>query len=143
MRNFRIAAAIALVALSLGGCAGGDLAGKLKAITAIATLDVKNPVSTTTIASVESAYGIALAAAVAYRENYDAGNRCTKTRLESATNLCSRRSIVEGLRAADDKATAAIDAAKDYIARNPTLNARSLIDAAQTAVGAYRNLTAR
>jgi hypothetical protein len=140
MRNLRIAAAIAFIALSLGGCAGlGDMLGMLSTI---ATLNVKNPVSGTTIASVESGYGIALAASVAYADRYREGHRCTKTSLESATNLCSRRSIVEKLQAADLKAQDAIADAKAFIARNPTLNAGAAIDAAQTAVAAFRRLTA-
>lgn len=141
MRNLRIAAAIALVALSLGGCAGfGD---KIKALSDISALSVKNPVSAQNIASVESAYGIALAAAVAYSDRYREGHRCTTTRLESASNLCARRSIVIKLQAADLKAQDAIAAAKAFIERNPTVNAGSLIDAAQTAVAAFRNITAQ
>jgi hypothetical protein len=141
MRNLRIAAAAALIALSLGGCAG--FSQKLAAITNIATLDIKNPVSQADIASVESAYGIALAAAVAYRERYDAGHRCTRTNLESPTNLCARRSVVVKLQAAELKAQDEIQRAKDFIARNPNVNAGSLIDAAQTAVAAFRNITAK
>lgn len=141
MRNLLIAAAAALIALSLGGCAG--TMQKLQVVSDIATLNVKNPVSGRTIEQVETAYGVALAASVAYADNYRAGNRCTTTRLESATNLCSRRSIVEKLQAADLKAQDAIAKAKAFIARNPTLNAGSLIDAAQTAVETFRSLTAR
>lgn len=138
MRHLKMAAAIALVALSLGGCAG--LGDKIAAIKNIATLDIKNPIAPVDMASIESAYGIALAASVAYADRYRAGYRCTTTNLESVSNLCSRRSIVEQLWAADLKAQDAIAKAKAFIARNPTLNAGSLIDAAQTAVAAFRDI---
>lgn len=139
MRNLRIAAVAALFALSLGGCAG--LGDKLGTMSTIATLSVKNPVSTTNIASVESAYGIALVAANAYADRYRDGFRCTTTSLESASNLCARRSIVLKLQAADRNAQVALNKAKAFIARNPTLNAGALIDAAQTAVSAFAAIT--
>lgn len=141
MRNLRIAVAIALVAFPLGGCAGfGD---KVAAIASIATMDIKNPVSKADMASVESAYGLALAASVAYADRYRAGHRCTTTNLESATNLCARRSVVERLQRADLKAQDAIARAKAFIERNPSLNAGSLVDAAQTAVAAFRDIIAK
>ncbi len=136
MRNFRIVAAIALVALSLGGCAG--MTEKFQALRTVASLDIKNPVSGATMDQVETGYGIALAAAVAYTDRYRAGHRCTTARLESATNLCARRSIVEKLQRADLRAQDAIARAKAFIERNPRLNAGSLIDAAHTAVAAFR-----
>ena len=139
MLKFRIAAAMALAALALGGCA--NWGAKVSAISSIVALDIKNPVSTGNIAAVESAYGIALVAANAYADRYRNGFRCTTTSLESVSNLCARRSIVEKLQAADRTAQIAIAKAKAFIARNPTLNAGSLVDAAQSAVAAFAAIT--
>lgn len=135
MRNFRIAVAAALVALSLGGCAGGKLFG------IIPIAGVQNPVSNTRFTSIESAYGIALTAANAYADRYRSGFRCTKTNLESVTNLCARRSVVIKMQAADRDAQVALGKAKTFIANNPTLDATSLLDAAESAVSAFREIT--
>lgn len=111
-----VASSVALlVFLALGGCA---------------TTPIRNPITTTQLATVESAYGVALAGAVAYRNR----PRCTKTALESISNLCARRSIVIRLQQADQKAQIALGKAAIFIRNNPTLDASSLIAAAQAAV---------
>jgi len=104
---------IILSFLLLGGCA-----------------TLPNPVSTNTLATIESAYGVALAGAVAYRNR----PRCTTTALESVSNLCARRSVIVKLQVADRKAQVALGQATIFIRNNPTLDASALLQAAQASV---------
>lgn len=115
---------IALVALALAGCA-----------------TIQNPLNITRLAQVESTYGIALSAANAYRTLYQV-NRCKKGQLEAYNNVCARRSVVLQLQAADRKAKIALDAARAFVVNNPTVDAGSLIAAAQLAVDAFQKIEA-
>lgn len=95
-----------------------------------------NPSGIKQLAVIESTYGVALAGALAYRNR----PRCTKSRLESLTNLCARRSIVVKLIEADRVAQITIDNARLFIASNPTLDATSLLYAATRAVSVFSNI---
>ena len=97
---------------------------------------VQNPISVSSLATIESAYGVALAGAVAYRNR----PRCTKTALESISNLCARRSIVLKLQAADRQAQIALGKATIFIKNNPTLDASALLAAAQASVDALNQI---
>lgn len=110
---------IMALALSLGACA-----------------TAKNPIDNTQLATIESAYGVALSGAVAYRNR----PRCTKTALESVSNLCARRSIVVRMQAADRSAQVALGRARIFVRDNPTINAGSLIQAAQDAVAFFGSI---
>jgi hypothetical protein len=125
--------AIVFLGISLAGCAS---TGGIEGLTRLATTGIANPVTPAALSDVKNAYGIALAAAVAYRER----PRCTKTHLESVTNLCARRSIVVKLQQADLKAQAALANADMFVADNPTLNAGSVIQAASLAVSAFQGV---
>lgn len=125
--------AVCLLGLSVAGC---GTTGGLPDLGRIVTTGIANPVTPAALSDIKNAYGIALAAAVAYRER----PRCTKTHLESATNLCARRSIVVKLQQADLKAKVALDKADLFIADNPTLNAGSVIQAASLAVSAFQGV---
>lgn len=92
-----------------------------------------NPVGLVTI---ESAYGVALSGAVAYRNR----PRCTKTALESVSNICARRSIVLKLQNADRRAQIALGRARAFIANNPSLDASAVIQVAQDAVSFFYNI---
>lgn len=107
---------VVVLALLLGGCST-DL------------LRFHNPVGATQLGSVESAYGLALSAAVAYR------NACAR-RVIAAT--C--RPIVVQLQRAGRLAQTNIVAARTFIRQNPTLDASSVITAAQGAVTAFRDI---
>lgn len=107
------------------------------ALSACAT--IQNPLNVTKLAQIESAYGIALAAAVGYYELYKV-NRCTVLRPESPTNFCARRSVVVKLQAADRKAFIAMHAARVFVHNNPNLDASSYISAASLAIGAMRQV---
>jgi hypothetical protein len=125
--------AIVFLGISLAGCAS---TGGIEGFTRLITTGIANPVTPAALSDVKNAYGIALAAAVAYRER----PRCTKTHLESVTNLCARRSIVVKLQQADLKAQAALAKADMFVADNPTLNAGSVIQAASLAVSAFQGV---
>lgn len=102
----------------------------------IVTTGVDNPVSQTRLATIESAYGVALSGAVAYR------NRplCKKTALESVSNICARRSIIVRLQSADRQAQVALGKARGFIRDNPTIDAGSLLQAAEDAVSALNQI---
>ena len=108
--------AIGLIALSLGACA-----------------TIKNPITNSQLATIESSYGVVLSGAVAYRNR----PRCTKTALESVSNICARRSIVLRMQAADRTAQVALGRARAFVTNNPTLDASSLLQAAQDAVSIF------
>jgi uncharacterized membrane protein len=112
MKRFFIAAALAC-AVTLGGCA-----------------TIQNPVNTTQLAQVESAYGVALSIAVAYRNL----PLCKTGNPTSLTNICAKRSVVVKLQSADRDAQIAMVSARQFVRNNPTLSAASVIGIAQNAV---------
>lgn len=125
-----------LAALTLGGCATNPLTGNPVLLPAVV-----NPVTDTRLASIESGYGIALSTANVYIDNYRDGNRCTVSKPESVSNLCSRRSVVLKMQSAIRTASVALGQARGFIARNPTIDATSVIDAAASAVAALSALS--
>jgi hypothetical protein len=116
------------LSLALAGCAH-NADGSL-------VTSIPNPVTNTQLATLESAYGVALAGAVAYRNR----PRCTKTALESVSNICARRSIVIRMQQADKTAQVAIGRARGFVIANPTLDASSLIQAAQDAIAVFSQI---
>lgn len=89
-----------------------------------------NPVTTDRLANIESAYGIALSAAVAYR------NACAN---KSIPRTC--RSIVVELQAADRAAQSALVTARSFIKEHPFLDAFDVISAAQQAVSTFQTIS--
>lgn len=130
----RIILALTL-SLALAGCAHNSDGS----VTLLPT--VANPISNTRFVSIESTYGIAMTGVRAYIQNYRDGHRCTKTNLESISNICSRRSVVLAMQDANRKADIALGKAKDFIQRNPTLDATSVLDAAESAVGVLQAIS--
>ncbi len=120
-------------ALSLGACATMPDGTKIF----LPTASVKNPVTPATMYDLKATYVIAQAGAVAYIDRYRQGHRCTTTALESIGNLCSRRSIVVKLQNADRVASIALGRADAFVRDNPTIDASSVISAAQSAVGTF------
>lgn len=105
-------------ALSLGGCA---------------TLGVvKNPATPTELATVESAYGVALAAAVAYRHL----PLCKKGQSILAGG-CAERTVIVQLQAADRNVQRVIANARAFVKNNPTLGIGSVIGEVQAAVSTF------
>lgn len=104
-----------LLALAVAGCAS-----------------IVNPINTTRLGQIESSYGVALSVAVAYRD------LCAK-RLISPD--C--RTVVPKVQAADRAAQASLATAREFVKNNPTLNAFSVLEAAQAAVDGLKAVTPR
>lgn len=121
------------LSLALAGCVKGPGGTTIF----LPTASVANPVTLTSLYDIKASYAIAQAGADAYIQRYRDGHRCTKTALESVTNLCSRRSIVLKLQNADRVAQIAIGRADAFIRDNPTIDASAVIAAAQSAVSAF------
>lgn len=101
------------------------------------TASVANPVTSTSLYDLKATYAIAQAGADTYIQRYRDGFRCTTARLESVTNLCSRRSIVIKMQVAESKASIALGQVDAFVRDNPTLDASSVISAAQRAVTTF------
>ncbi len=123
-----------IVSLSLAGCVTNS-----DGSTTIFPV-VKNPVTPTSLYDLKATYAVAASGAAEYIDRYRQGHRCTKTKLESVGNVCSRRSIVVKLQRADRNAQIALGQATVFIRDNPTLNALSVISAAQAAVTTFYNI---
>jgi ABC-type uncharacterized transport system substrate-binding protein len=109
--------ASAVVALALSGCA-----------------TIRNPVNVSQLAAIESAYGVALSLAVAYRDL----PLCRTGTLPGLRNVCAKRSVVVRLQRADRDAQIALAAARSFVKANPTLSAASVLAVAQNAVSALQ-----
>jgi len=129
----KIAAAL-LGILLLAGCAGNK--SVLQGGNSIFT-EIRNPISTADQAAVEAAYGTVLAAAV----NYKRLPLCRPRQAGGGfTTLCSERSILLQLQAADRKAYAAIVSLRNFRRNYPNINAVSALDAARNAVRDFQNV---
>lgn len=128
----RIILALTL-ALSMAGCVKGPGGTTIF----LPTASVANPVTSTGLYDLKATYAIAQAGADAYIQRYRDGFRCTTARLESVTNLCSRRSVVLKMQAADRTAGIALGRVDVFIRDNPTIDASAVLSAAQSAVTAF------
>ena len=127
--------------LPLAACASGPGNKVLDAAFTLATTGVANPITNTRFVTLESAYGIALSAADGYIRRYREGYRCTKTRLESISNPCSRRSVALRMQAGIRKASVAVGKARSFLINNPHLDPGEILSAAEAAVGELSALT--
>ena len=92
---------------------------------------LQNPLTPTRLAAIESSYGIALSAAVGYR------NACARKALPS-----SCRGIVAHMQSASRVAQARVLELRAFVRNNPELDAGALIAAAQSSVQAFRDIQA-
>lgn len=92
---------------------------------------IQNPVTANELAAVESAYGVTLSVAVAYR------NACAR---KASYVYPSCRSIVPRLQAAGRSAQTAVVAARKFVRENPTIDASSLISVARLAVDQFKTI---
>jgi hypothetical protein len=118
----RKALAVGMVAASLSGCA-----------------TFNNPITLNELGGLESAYGIALTAAVGYRRLY-AVSPCHTGSISTLQNPCAQRSIVLALQKADRTAQQAIIAANTFVIKNPTLDASLVIATAQQALIGFQSI---
>lgn len=135
MRRFLIAPVLALT-LVLGGCAGTRVGDLISA----ATTTIVNPVDSIDIYRVKNAQAIALELAVAWRRNCWSKPYAELMKDPVNKALCqNRRPTLRAIQDYNAKASLAIMEAESFIRNNPTLNASVLIQAAMSAVSAYRN----
>lgn len=112
---------ILILAMALSGCAS-----------------INNPITLNEIGGMESAYGIALSAAVAYRSL----PLCKTATVATVTNVCAQRSIIVKLQTANKSVIVAIHAARDFVANNPTLDPATVIGTAQRAIAGLQAIEA-
>jgi len=124
---------IVLIAFGLASCVNGPNGTKIF----LPTASVANPVTPMSLYDLKATYAIAQAGADIYIQRYRDGFRCTKTKLESVTNICSRRSIVVKMQDADRKAGIALGRVEIFVRDNPIIDARSVLSAAQASVTAF------
>ena len=115
---------ILILGLALTGCAAFG--------------SIKNPITADRLAAIESSYGIALSAAVAYRNT----RLCKKNEQATLSNVCAYRSVILKLQAADRVAQRSLIDARKFIRENPTLDAFSVINVAQQAVTTFQTIQA-
>lgn len=108
--------AAVLFILVLGGCA-----------------QIKNPITNNTLAGMIDTLGIADSALIAYRGL----PRCTTTNNFSLSHICHKRSVLVAAQAYDRAANSAVNKAVAFTAANPTLDATSVIAAAQDALNIF------
>jgi hypothetical protein len=126
-----------ILALTLTLAVAGCVKGPGGTTIFLPTASVTNPVTPMSLYDLKATYAIAQAGADTYIQRYRDGFRCTKTRLESVTNLCSRRSIVVKMQDADRKAGIALGRVEVFVRDNPTIDASAVLAAAQSAVTAF------
>lgn len=90
---------------------------------------INNPLTQNRLAALESAYGVVLSAAVAYR------NSCARGALPR-----SCRPITVELQKAGAVAQARVVSLRAFVRENPTLDAGSLLIAAESAVDAFQQV---
>lgn len=126
----------AALALSLAGCAGTPAGDALRAVTATYT----NPVGPVDIYRVKNTYAAALQIVVSYREYCWSKPYAALMADPVSKPICEhRRAIVRTAQSTRVKARAAITAAENFIASNPTLNAATAVAAAWQAVTDFQN----
>lgn len=124
---------VLLLTLALGGCAAEQksvLAGG-SSITAT----VANPVGPVDLYRAKNVYSATLKLAVSYREFCWSKPYAALVADPITRPVCQdRRKVVRAMQAADTKANAAIKTAENFVRRNPTLSAVSVVGAAWQAV---------
>lgn len=126
--------AVALIALSLGGC--GHFGDVLK----LATASIDNPITGVDIYRVKNTYAATLELAAEYRRYCWSKPYRALLADPVAGPLCSaRRAVVRKFQSADVAANAAIAKAETFVAQNPTISAATVINAAWDAVSFFKN----
>lgn len=117
---------VALAALWLGGCGAG----------------IKNPITSANIYQTKLVYAATETAAAKYNDYCWARPYAVLMTDPIAKPICAnRRPVRRAIKSASITAGNAIDKADAFVTKNPTLDATSLIDAATSAVSAFRNVT--
>lgn len=140
MKRYLIAPVLALTLL-VGGCATGS---KLDNLIQAVTTTITNPVGATDIYRVKNAYAAALQLVVGYREYCWSRPYAVLMADPISKPICERRrAVVRAAQSARRNARGAINAAEQFVANNPTLNAASAVSAAWQAVTDFQNSVPR
>lgn len=138
-----------LLALTASGC---DSVSKVGQIISAATSTVTNPVDARNVYQVKNAYAAALELAVEYRrycwsKPWDniVGNAAERIDPDPIMkSICEhRREVVRAMKSYRPRVADAIRTAEKFVRDNPTLNAKSVIDASWNAVMEFQNLVPR
>lgn len=131
-----------LAALSLaGGCTTFSTVGSVVS-TVTATID--NPIDTVDIHRARIVYNGILELAVGYRRYCWSRPYSELMKDSIAKPLCrNRRAVVRKLKAADDRAFAALTKAEAFVRDNPTINAATMVRAAWDAVTVFQRAVPR
>lgn len=127
MRKF-VVAALAAGGLALAGCQTAGLP----------SLNLSTAVSLNTIYGIENAYGVAVAAANAYKSL----PLCKTGTAPSATNVCARRSTLLSLQAGMRKARVAVDTLVTLHRTYPSVDLTNAIAAARAALSGIQQTLA-
>lgn len=115
-----VAAAIAAGGLALAGCQTATLP----------SLNLNTAVSLNTIYGIENAYGVAIAAASAYKVL----PLCRTGTVPSATNVCAKRSTIVSLQTGMRKARVAVDNLVTLHRTYPSVDITNALAAARAAL---------
>lgn len=119
--------------LALAGC---ETAGKF---VSVVTTSIDNPVSTVDIYRIKTVYATADQLVIDYRKYCWARPYAVLMADPIAAPICqNRRTVVRKAQTYRARASAAINAADKFVRANPTIGAKSLLDAAWSAVTVYR-----
>jgi hypothetical protein len=91
-----------------------------------------NPISRNEVAVIMSGYGVALSAAVAYRNL----PLCVK----GGTKVCARRSVVVKLQEADKKVQIALIETSNFVKNYPQLSPAAYIEAAKSSIRVFQKV---
>lgn len=137
------AAAVIACGLALAGCSatGGNpisqIVSTVQAATAVARLNVQNPVTLARVYQLRATYAAVVLAPAA---NYARLPLCRRSQPD--VKVCARRNVVLALQRADRTAEQALDKLEAFVRSNPRLNASALWNAAQAAIAQFKEVKA-
>lgn len=128
----------ALLAACLAGCA--SLPGPLGDAIRVVSTTIANPVNQTDIYRAKNTYAATLELAAEYRRYCWSRPYAALLADPVARPICERRrAVVRAFQSARGNAGAALVAAENFIADNPTLNAASAVSAAWKAITDFQS----
>lgn len=95
-----------------------------------------NPIGKNELATIEASYGVALSAAVAYRNL----RLCKKDEATTVSNVCAKRDVILALQSADRKVMASLQETRAFIKNYPTLDASAYLAAARSALIVFQTI---
>lgn len=99
----------------------------------------QNPVNQNRLVAVESGYGIVLSAALVYK----ALPPCAPSETITISRLCKDAGVITQLQVADRKVQAALVAARNFVDKNPTVDASGIIQVVTDAINDFKATMAK